>query len=372
MTLQPLAGLRVLDFTAFPPGAFCTVMLADLGAEIIRVEPPAQKGAPSVLYGQVAISRAKRSMTLDMRNPQSSAVLARLIATVDVVIENAKPGAMEARGFGYRQAREANSRVIWCAITGFGQTGPYADHAGHDLSYLAHSGLLDAISDDPGFQPGIQLAVPLGAMAAVIGIQSALLRRAGSGEGAFVDVSLSEAAGWLLTGGMNPLSDQPIRLRPTHDRRLYLCADGRHVAVACAEPRTWTALCDGLGLPELKDNLRRPEASTATIEALAAAFKARPAMEWVERLAPLGAAVTRVNHGQEVLEDPQVRARNAVVEVAGTPVPASPIQVSTEAGGRTATAAAPPPMVGQHTEAVLSSAGFSPAEIEALAASGLI
>ena len=192
--LEPLAGIRVLDFTAFPPGGSCTVMLADLGAEIIRVESPAQKGKPSLVVGQIALSRGKRSMTLDLRNRASAEVLRRLAATVDVIVENAKPGSMQERGFGYTHARAANPRIIWCAITGFGQSGPYAGHAGHDLSYLAHSGLLGALNPEQPWQPSMSLALQAGAFSAVVGIQAALLQRAQSGEGAFIDVSLSEAA----------------------------------------------------------------------------------------------------------------------------------------------------------------------------------
>ena len=202
MSLKPLNGIRVLDFTAMPPGGFCTVTLADLGAEVIRVESPAQKGKTSLVIGQVALSRGKRSLTLDLRRPESNNILERLARTVDVVVENAKPGAMETRGFGYAQARAANKRIIWCAITGFGQNGPYADRGGHDVSYLAHSGLLRALSPDPLWQPGISLSLQAGALASVIGIQAALLERTCTSEGAFLDISLAEAAGWYLTCGL--------------------------------------------------------------------------------------------------------------------------------------------------------------------------
>lgn len=372
LSLKPLEGVRVLDFTAFPPGGACTVMLADLGAEVIRVEPPAQKGARSLVIGQVALSRGKRSITLDMRNPASAEVLKRLAPTVDVVVENAKPGAMEARGFGYSQARAANPRLIWCAITGFGQSGPNADHAGHDLSYLAHSGFLGALSPDRNFHPAIQLGTTVGAMAAVVGIQAALLQRASSGEGAFLDISLSEAAGWLLVGGVNPLSDAPYRLGAPPDRRLYECADGRHVAVACAEPRTWAALCDGLEAPELKGCLHQPDQAEAATERLAGLFRQRSAAEWVARLAPTGAAVTIVNHASQLLDDPQVRARGSVVEVAGTPVPASPVRLTAPDGARSETVTAAPGKVGDDTDAVLTAAGFSASELAALAGDGLI
>lgn len=372
MTLKPLSGLRVLDFTAFPPGGACTVMLADLGAEIIRVEPPAQKGKPSLVIGQVPLSRGKRSITLDLRNPAANEVLKRLIPAVDVVVENARPGAMEAKGFGYSHARAHNPKIIWCAITGFGQTGPYADHAGHDLSYVAHSGLLGALSPDMPWHPGTMLSVPAGAYAAVVAIQAALLQRGQSGEGSFVDVSLSEATTWLLTCGINALSDQAMIIRATPDRRLYACADGRYVAIASAELRTWGALCEGLGVPELKDRLHNAEAAEATTQTLADIFRTRPAAEWVERLAPAGAAVTIMNKGSEVLADPQVLARGTIVESAGIPVPASPVRIAAPDGSSTGTATSAPPMVGDDTQDVLSSAGFSEEELGNLARAGII
>lgn len=368
MTFSPLAGIRVLDFTAMPPGGFATVTLADLGADVIRVDAPAQKGQPSMVVRQMALSRGKKSLALDMRNPAAAGVLKRLAPTIDVVVENAKPGSMEARGFGYAQAHAANPRIVWCALTGFGQDGPYAEHAGHDLSYLAHSGLLGALSPELPWHPGISLALQAGALAAVIGIQGALMQAARSGEGAFLDISLSEAAGWLLTAGINPLSDKPYALQPSPDRRLYQCSDSRFVAVASAEPRTWGALCDGLGVPELKDQLHKWSDAAAVTERLAAIFATRPAAEWVALLAPTGAAVTIVNHAAQVTQDPHVMARGSVVEVGGVPVPANPVRV----GGAPAMATGTPHLVGADSAAVLGAAGFSAEEIAGLEAEGLI
>ncbi|HEX7852136.1 MAG TPA: CaiB/BaiF CoA-transferase family protein [Sphingobium sp.] len=369
MSAKPLSGVRVLDFTAFPPGGMTTVMLADLGAEVIRIESPAQKGQPSLVVRQVAMSRGKKSITLDMRNPENVAILKRLAESSDVVVENAKPGAMESRGFGYAQAKAINPKIVWCSITGFGQDGPYAEHAGHDLSYLAHSGLLGAVAPELPWHPAGTLALQAGASAAVIGIQAALLTVAKGGEGAHVDISLSEAAGWFQTAGMNPLSDNPYYLTPTPDRRLYSCADGRFVAVASSEPRTWGALCDGLGLPDLKPVLHKWEDAAALTKTLADIFATKPAAEWVEALAPAGAAVTIVNKGRQLLDDPHVQARGSVAEVAGTPVPASPIRLS---GVEERTLLTPPPVVGQDTASVLLAAGFSAEELERLEAAGVI
>ena len=370
--LEPLAGTRVLDFTAFPPGAACALVLADLGAEVIRIEPPAQKGKPSLVIGQVALSRGKRSICIDLRHPAAGALLRRLAGHADVILESAKPGSMEERGFGYRHAREANPRIIWCALTGFGQGGPNANHAGHDLSYLAHSGLLGALSSDPSWQPGLPLALQAGGLCAAIGIQGALLERSRSGEGGFVDISLSEAATWFLSCGIRALSDHPFRLSSTPDRRLYACADGRFVAVACSEPRTWGVLCDQLGAPELKTNLHKTEAAEETAMALAALFARRPAAEWAARLAPAGAAVTVMNHAGQLLDDPHIRARHSVAEVAGVPVPASPVRIRAPDGRETATALGEPHRVGADNEAVLAAAGLSADEIAALTDQGVI
>jgi crotonobetainyl-CoA:carnitine CoA-transferase CaiB-like acyl-CoA transferase len=371
MALKPLSGIRVLDFTAFPPGGYCTVMLADLGAEVIRVEPPAQKGKPSLVLGQMAISRGKRSLTLDTRDPKSSEVLKRLAPGVDVVVESAKPGSMEAHGFGYSHAKAANPKLIWCAITGFGQDGPYAEQPGHDLSYTAHSGLLGALASELPWHPAAQLAIPFGALVAVAGVQAALLQRAKSGEGAFVDISMSEAATWTLSGNINPLADKPMSIPVSPDRRLYACADGKYVAVASAEPRTWSALCEGLGLADLVDKLHVREAAAASTEALAKAFATRPAAEWVAKFATSGAAVHLVNHASGLMDDPHMQARGTILEAGGVKVPANPIRISA-GGDRTATATDGPCTVGQHTEEVLSEAGFSAAEIDEMRSAGLV
>lgn len=372
MALKPLEGVRVLDFTNLPPGAFATVMLADLGAEIVRVEPPAQKGKPSLVIGQVPLSRAKRSMTLDMRNPAAAGILERIVPRFDVVIENAKPGTMEARGFGYGQANAANARIVWCALTGFGQEGPYAHHAAHDISFLSHSGLLSALSPELPWHPALPLALQAGAQAAVIGIQAGLLQAARTGEGAFVDISLSEAAGWLLTCGMNALSDKPFHLPVSPDRRLYACADGRYVAVASAEPRAWTALCEGLDLPDLIDALHNADRAAEATEKLGAAFSTAPATEWAERLAPLGAAVTVVNGGAQLLTDPHALARGSFSHCTGVPLPTNPVRMSRPGSAGLEMALTAPPTVGEHTEEILRSADFSDDEITALASAQLV
>jgi crotonobetainyl-CoA:carnitine CoA-transferase CaiB-like acyl-CoA transferase len=361
--LDPLKGLRVLDLTGHPPGAMCTVMLADLGAEVVRVEAPVQKGKTSLVIGQVALSRGKRSITLDLRNPDAVPVLSRLASKFDVIVEASRPGTMEARGFGYKDAKAINPGIVWCAMTGFGQDGPNANHAGHDFSYLAHSGLLAALSIEQPFHPAISMASQAAGLTAVVGIQGALLEKSRTGRGAFVDVSLSEAATWFLTCGINPLAENPYLIAASPDRRLYECADGRFVAVASQEPRTWGALCNALGFPEFVERLHKPEYAEQTTSAFAGAFLKKSATAWVEELSAAGATTTLVNHAAQLLDDPQIRARGSIVMVEDVPVPASPIRLRDDSGAVSGTATAAPHIVGQDTEDILGSIGFSQKEI---------
>ena len=370
--LQPLEGIRVLDFTNVPPGAACATLLADLGAEVVRVESPKAKGKPSLVIGQIALSRGKKSITLDMRAPQANGVLATLAKTFDVVLENGFPGTMAERGFGYPQASEANPGIIWCSLTGFGQDGPYARYSGHDISYLAHSGLLGALTPDRAWHPGLPLALQAGGMAAVAAIEAALIRKLRTGKGAQVDISLSEAATWFLNCGINAISDRAFSLPESPDRRLYACADGRYVAVACAEPRTWEALCNGLGCDDLIGELHKWQDMPGTIARLAACFHEKPAAEWMALLAPKGAAVTILNHATQLLDDPHVVARGSVVEVAGTVVPANPLRVDGGADGVTGTNLNPPTTVGADTAEILGSAGYSADAIAGFVESGLV
>ena len=366
----PLSGVRVLDLTRFPPGAYCTLLLADLGAHVYRVDAP---GAIPMAGGVgVSLSRGKRSVGLDLRHPRGNEVLRRLSGWADVLVENNRPGDMEKRGFGYPQAAAEHPRLVWCSITGFGQDGPYATRPGHDLTYTAHSGLLAAINPELPWHPQTVLAVPLGAMMAATGIASALLERERSGRGCQIDISLAEAATWLLSGTDGELAGSPWGIPVTPDRRLYECGDGRFITVASAEPRTWAALCEGLGLADLAGTRPTADQADDVTARLAAVFVSRPAAEWVDLLGPLGAAVGAVNRGPDVVHDPQVTARGSLVEVAGIPMPGNPIRLRDPDGPRSSTATAPPPAVGGDTDAVLAAAGYSEDEVAALRDEGAV
>ncbi len=367
----PLAGVRVVDITRFPPGAYCTVLLADLGAEVYRIDAPGSN--PMAAGVGVGLSRGKRSIGLDLRHPRGNEVLRRLAAWADVLVENNRPGDMDKRGFGYSHAAIECPRLIWCSITGFGQDGPYATRPGHDLTYTAHSGLLAALGPPLPWQPQTTLAVPLGAMMAATGIAAALVERNRSGRGCQIDVSLAEAATWLLSGNDGELADSSWGIPSGPDRRLYQCRDGAFITVAAAEPRTWAALCGGLELPDLAaEGLPPPDRAEEVTARLAAVFATRPAAEWVQLLGPLNAAIGAVNQGSDVVRDPHVQARGSIIAIAGRSVPGNPIRMRDLEGPRSGSATSPPAEVGSDTVAALVAAGYSDTEIEQLRSDGAI
>ncbi len=369
-TARPLAGVRVLDLTRFPPGAFCTVLLSDLGADVCRVETP---GASPLMSGiSVGLGRGKRSVGLDLRNPRALEVLRRLAAWADVLVENNRPGELDERGFGYSHAAVELPDLIWCSITGYGQDGPIAQQPGHDISYTAHSGLLTGVNPWLPWHPQLVMAIPNGAMMAAVGIVAALREHDRTGLGCQLDISMSEASTWLLTSDDGLLNGTPRGIPVTPDRHVYECRDGRWVTTAAADPKSWKALCVGLGLDDLADTLWRWDDPLAVTERIAAVFRTRPAGEWVAELGPRGTSVAALNRGVELQDDPQVRARGTLVPVGDVVVPANPIRFRDAAGPLLGPATTPPVPAGADTDNILAEAGFSPAEIADLRATGAV
>lgn len=365
---QALSGVKVLDLTRFPPGQFCTVLLADLGADVVRLDAPGSN--PMSVGVSTGIGRGKRSFGIDLRHPRAVEVLRRLARWADVVIDNNRPGDLDDRGFGPKAAAQELPSLIWCSITGFGQDGPYARFAGHDITYTGYSGLLSAINPDLPWHPQLVLSLPAAAMMAATGIASALFDRERTGKGAHLDISMTESASWLLSGAEGHLEDAGYGIPVTASRHLYQCGDGRWVSVAADEPRTWAALCKGLGLDDMAD--ARPTDQEAAIARIGAVLKTRPAAEWIAELGPTGSTISAVHQGSTLVDDPHVQARGSVVRVDGKPVPANPVRIQGPDGRRSSTVTTPPPVVGAHTDEVLAEAGCSPEEIADLRASGVL
>ena len=269
-----LAGLRVLDLSRLLPGGFCSLLLADMGADVVKVEDtaagdylrwaePRHEGADPTAGGAMflALNRGKRSLRIDLKTPQGVDVLLRLARDADVLLESFRPGVLDRLGAGHARLREENPRLVVCAITGYGQDGPFAGRAGHDIDYLARAGLLGltGAADGPPVQAAGQIAdVGGGALMAAFGILAALRERDRSGEGQVVDVSMTDGAlSWLAMDAARVLAGAAPPARGRQELaggllcyRPYRCADG-WVALGALEPKFWRAWCEGVGREDL-------------------------------------------------------------------------------------------------------------------------
>jgi alpha-methylacyl-CoA racemase len=296
----PLAGVQVLDFSSLLPGPLTTLLLAEAGAEVLQVERPPRGdemrsyvprlGPSSANYA--LLNRGKRSAAVDLKDPVSVDRLLALGAETDVVVEQFRPGVMGRLGLGYDAFRAVNPGIVYCSITGFGQAGPAAGRAGHDLNYLAESGLLGTVVDgrgDPHLPPTVIADIAGGTYPAVVNILLALFRRQATGEGCHLDVGMTPnlstlAYGYLAThagSGSWPVPGQDLLTGGSPRYRIYRTSDGRHVAAAPLEDRFWARFCELVDLPvELRADTGQ---ESAVIAAVAELIAARPADHWRAR-----------------------------------------------------------------------------------------
>ncbi len=385
----PLAGLVVLDLTRLLPGGYCTLLLSDLGAGVIKVEEPGRgdyiRWTPPLVDGESAahraLNRGKRSITLNLKDPAGVAILRRLAARADVLVESFRPGVTDRLGVGHAELSEANPRLVYCAITGYGQDGPYRDRVGHDINYMGLGGALSMTgpAGGPPVVPGVQVGdLGGGGMLGVIGILSALVERATTGRGRFVDTSMLDGivswltihAGQALATGQNlPLGHGPLN-GAYACYRVYATLDRRHITVGALEPQFWQALCGTLGLPELIDRQFGPPSEQAEIAAkLQERFDTKTRDEWVEVFRDVPACVGPVNDVLEALADPQVVHRGMVASVDGAAVGPGP---AVKLSGFEPSPAAPAPGLGEHTSEVLARIGVAEDELVGLRARGVV
>jgi crotonobetainyl-CoA:carnitine CoA-transferase CaiB-like acyl-CoA transferase len=382
----PLEGVRVLDLTRLLPGNHCTLLLADLGADVVKVEEPGRgdyiRLTPPLVDGQGAahraLNRGKRSVTLDLKAAGGAELLVRLAEKADALVESFRPGVLDRLGVGWDALSRQNPRLVYCALTGYGQDGPHRDRVGHDINYIGYAGILEATGtpDGPPVLPAAQLGDLGGGMAAALGVVASLGQAAREGRGRLVDVSMLDVAvswaavltSWYLaTGEVSPRGAMPLTgglacYRP------YRCADGGFVAVGALEPRFWRVLCQAVGTEDLIEAHLDPGRQEEVAGRLGEVFGSRPRDEWVERLAGLEACVGPVNDVAEAVADPQVRHRGMVAEVDGRAVGPGPAIRVAEGPG----AMRPAPALGEHTDEVLAESGLSPREIAVLRSRGVV
>jgi len=380
MAPSPLAdalqGLRVLDLSRLLPGPFLTMILADMGADVVKVEDPNlgdyMRAVPPVKGGvggrYLAVNRGKRSMVLDLKQAAGRDALLAMVEKADVVVESFRPGVMAKLGLSYEVLAARNPKIVMCSISGYGQTGPYSHRAGHDLDYIALAGVLAMTGPaHAGPQmPGVQIAdLAGGALWSATAILGALVGRHRTGKGAHLDISMTEGALALVTPELGNLD---CGARPTRGVEMlngglacygvYRTKDERYLAVGALEPKFWLALNAAIGRPPVAAELIGSPADQARIRGeLADIFMQQTAAEWHAVLAPHDCCVEIVTELEELPTHPLHAAREVFFEIDGGPGIGSILQVRTPVGKPAK--ASPPPKHGQHTAEVLAEYGVT-------------
>ncbi|MBV7513362.1 CaiB/BaiF CoA-transferase family protein [Pseudomonas sp. PDM25] len=385
--LGPLASLKVLDFSTLLPGPFASLLLADMGAEVLRIESPTRMDLLRVLpphdqgvsASHAYLNRNKRSLALDLKQPEALELIKQLLQDYDIVLEQFRPGVMERLGLGYEALKAINPKLIYVSITGYGQTGPYKDRAGHDINYLALAGLASYTGHaDSGPLPlGMQVAdIAGGSLHGVIGLLAAVIARQQTGQGQHLDVSMTDCvfslnamagAGYLACGEEPGREAQMLNGGSFYD--YYRSRDGRWFSVGSLEPAFMKQLCAALGLEELETLGLSPEPALqkALKNALRIEFETHDFAELCALFATLDACVEPVLSLSEAVRHPQLKARALVTDVPrgdGTTQAqmACPLKFSDGLPEPRYIGAA----IGQHTEQVLGELGYSAERIEAL------
>lgn len=318
-----LSGIKVLDLSRLLPGPFCSMILADHGAEVISVEDEKFKADGFFFNG---INRNKRHMALDLKSDQGLGVFLKLAKDADVILEGFRPGVVKRLGVDYETIQKQNPGIIYCSITGYGQTGPLRDRVGHDANYLATAGILDLIGqgDAPPSIPGVQFAdIAGGAMNAAMGILMALYERTKSGAGQYIDISMTDGMlGFLhlplffsgLTGKM-PKRSSTILSHRYACYNTYGTADNRYITIGAVEHRFWKRLCECLDLPDYVSLQYDEERRNEIINTLTAIFKRRTVDEWDREFRDVDVCYARIRNLSEVMDDPLFKEREMVVDL---------------------------------------------------------
>ncbi|MBA3451883.1 MAG: CoA transferase [Deltaproteobacteria bacterium] len=386
MVASPLAdaltGIRVLDLSRLLPGPFLTMVLADMGADVVKIEDPRvgdylralPPGKGGIAGRFLAINRGKRSLALDLKNPVARDAFLEMVRKADVVVETFRPGVMVKLGLSYETLAAANPKIVLCSISGFGQTGPYADRAGHDLNYIALAGVLAMGGEADGTpgMPGVQIAdLAGGSLWGATAILGALVGRHRTGKGAHLDISMTEGALALLAA---EIGNMDCGARPTRGKEtlnggvagysVYKTKDDRYLAVGALEPKFWIALNTTIGRPpNVAEIVGKPADQAKTRGELAAIFATKTAAEWNEILGKHDCCVEVILETGELPDHPLHRAREVFFTIDGGEGVGPVLQVRTPLG--TPTNPGPPPRLGQHSKAVLAEYGFTPEQIAA-------
>jgi crotonobetainyl-CoA:carnitine CoA-transferase CaiB-like acyl-CoA transferase len=380
-----LTGLKVLDCTHVIAGAYCSMVLADLGADVVKIEPlsgESTRGLGGAAFRAFDfVNRNKRAIALDLSTEAGAAVVRKLAETADVFVENYRPGSLDRMGLGYAELSKINPRLVYCSVSGFGLDGPYRNRGGFDLIAQAMSGIMSFVGE-AGSEKPCSTAVPISdlnaGLFAAIGVLAAIQSRHATGKGQQVESSLLESAlaytiwetgQFLTTGAVAQRNGTRHRLAAPYEA--LKTADG-HMVVGVNSQRLWRRFCEALGDTALADEpgfettggrMKRRDALQARIEAI---LTTDTSANWVKKLEASGVPAGPLNTIAEAWRDPQIKARGLLADVGGRPFPRTPIKLH----DTPVTLTRGPAEVGEHTREVLGEAGFSGAEIDALIAAG--
>nr|VFJ69246.1 MAG: Crotonobetainyl-CoA:carnitine CoA-transferase CaiB [Candidatus Kentron sp. DK] len=397
MRSKPLSGIRIIDLTRLLPGPMCTLHLADMGADVIKVEDPkvgdyardsaGPERTPSAYF--LCANRNKRGFQLNLASPEGKAVFFDLVREAHVVVESYRPGVVDRLGIGYEAVKAINPAIVYCSITGYGQTGPYRNRAGHDLNYCAYSGITDQIGLAGGAPaiPNIQFAdLAGGTLSAAMGILAALVEAGHTGQGRYIDVSMADCAlvngivpliGYLESGRVAPRGTDVLSgALPCYG--VYETADGRHMTIAAPEEKFWKAFCEAVERPDLiPARMALGREGKEAREQVAALFRAQPLRWWEEKLHDVDCCVAPVLTLEEAMEDEQFAARNMFVETerrfdSGETGEMTQFAFPLKISGFEFEIARQAPQRGQHTREILSELGYGDERIDALAREGVI
>ncbi|GAB7011214.1 CaiB/BaiF CoA-transferase family protein [Halorubrum trueperi] len=389
-----IENTTIVDLTRLLPGPYATQLLSDLGAEVIKIEPP-KTGDYARTIGQIdesidsptflMLNRNKKSVVLDLKTDRGTAVFQRLIESADAVVEQFRPGVVDELGIGYEDVRRVNPDIVYCSITGYGQESPYEDRPGHDLNYIGVGGLLDMTRGDDGevVIPGFPIADLTSGMFAAMSILAALVQREQSGRGEYIDISMADAIVSLATSmlggplmtGENPTGSQ-IMITGTYPcYGIYTSKDGVEFTLAAIEPKFWHEFCAAVERPDLRENhlSEDDEIREEVRDEVAAEFASRTRAELVEAFEQHDVPFGIVNSLVDVPADPHVQARDMVTGITHPEVDAlDQIRFPAEFSNGLEDIRSPPPKLGEHTREILTEVGYTNSEIDNLIDQGIV
>lgn len=388
-----LSGVKVLDLTRLLPGPYCTLLMADYGADVIKIEEPGKgdyirwrtPAAEGIGARHLTVNRNKKSVALNLKTAEGQQIFKQLAAEADVIIESFRPGVMQRLGLGYEDIVQVNERIVYCSLTGYGQTGPYRHLPGHDINYIGYSGILGLIGEKNGkpVVPGVQIAdIGGGSLMALAGICMALFHRERTGEGQYIDVSMMDGAITWLYAAMSDYfvsGKVPERGETRLDGQfafynVYETKDGKYMTVGASELKFWKRLCELIGKEEWIALHEGPANVQEQLKQdLGELFKTYDQQHWINLLAQEETCVGPVYDIEDMFNDPHIAERDMFQEmqhpVAGMIQQIGfPIKFS-ETSGEISNHA---PGLGEHTEAVLTQLGYDKADLAKLQASGVI